>query len=122
MSRRIMTLLVLLLAAAPAEAQSVTATQVRPEPRDGDAADVDDIVVVTASRREEQLLNAPATMTVLTEEMIANLQIRSVADLLRLVTGLKVVQSSAGGVKVTSRAPPGPPSGFPPLPLPGGAI
>ena len=94
----------MLLAAAPAAAQGVASTPVRPEPKADDAADVDDIVVVTASRREEQLLNAPATMTVLTEEMIANLQIRSVADLLRLVPGLNVVQSSARDVNVTSRA------------------
>src|SRR6185295_6667189 len=50
------------------------------------------------------LLNAPATMTVLTEDLIANMATHSVTDLLRLVPGLNTVQSSARDVNVTSRA------------------
>ena len=41
-------------------------------------------MVVTASRREEQLLNAPATMTVLTEDLLATAPGQGVTDLLRL--------------------------------------
>jgi len=60
-------------------------------------------VVVTASRREEQLLNAPATMTVITEDWLTASPSQSVTDLLRLVPGLNTIQTSARDVNVTSR-------------------
>ena len=51
----------------------------------------------------EQLLNAPATMTVLTEDLLAAAPGQSVTDLLRLVPGLNSIQTSARDVNVTSR-------------------
>ena len=62
-----------------------------------------EVVVVTASRREEQLINAPATMTVITAEAIRNAPSQDITDLLRLVPGINVVQTSARDVNVTSR-------------------
>ena len=59
---------------------------------------------MTASRREEQLLNAPATMRRADRGGIAGLPAQTVPDLLRLVPGLNTVQSSARDVNVTSRA------------------
>jgi hypothetical protein len=68
------------------------------------AGAADDVIVVTASRREEQLLNAPATMTVITEEMIATAPDQSIGGLMRLVPGVNTVQTSARDVNVTTRA------------------
>ena len=62
-----------------------------------------EVVVVTASRREEQLINAPATMTVITADDIRRAPSRNLADLLRLVPGINVVQLAARDVNVTSR-------------------
>jgi outer membrane receptor protein involved in Fe transport len=105
MPKRTIRFLILLLTATPAAAaQAPAPVQAQPLVQREDETAVDDIVVVTASRREEQLLNAPATMSVLTEESIANLPAHSVTDLLRLVPGLNTVQSSARDVNVTSRA------------------
>ena len=74
-------LAVLLLAAAlPADAQG-TALRSGPAARTPDEAAVDDIVVVTASRREEQLLNAPATMSVLTEDVFGHAPGQTLTDL-----------------------------------------
>ena len=64
----------------------------------------DEVVVVTASRREEQLINAPATMTVITEEAIANAPSQSLTDLMRLVPGVNITQMSARDVNLTIRA------------------
>jgi outer membrane receptor protein involved in Fe transport len=69
-----------------------------------DEIPVDDVVVVTASRREERLMNAPATMTVVTDDVIGAIPGRSFAELLRLVPGLNVVQTSARDINVTARA------------------
>ena len=65
---------------------------------------VDDVVVVSASRREELLLNAPATMSVLSEATLGRVPVQTVTDLLRLVPGVNTVQLSARDVNVTSRA------------------
>ena len=97
-------LAVLLLAAAlPADAQGTASDQAR-QPVPLDEAAVDDIVVVTASRREEQLLNAPATMSVLTEDVLGHAPGQTLTDLLRIVPGVNTVQSSARDVNVTIRA------------------
>ena len=65
---------------------------------------VDEIVVVSASRREEQLRNAPATMTVITDGRIATAPSPVVTDLMRAVPGMNVSQTSARDVNVTPRA------------------
>ena len=72
-------------------------------PQELDGGTVSDVTVVTASRQKELLLNAPATVTVLTKEMIGRAPVQNVTDLLRLVPGLNTVQSSARDVNVTSR-------------------
>jgi iron complex outermembrane receptor protein len=65
--------------------------------------DVSEIVVVSASKVETTVLNAPATMSVVTAETIANAPSQQYGDLLRNVPGLNVVQTSARDVNVTSR-------------------
>ena len=62
-------------------------------------------VVVTASRAETSLVNAPATMTVVTSEQIANSPAQNFGDLLRNVPGLNVIQMSARDINIDE--PPG---------------
>jgi outer membrane receptor protein involved in Fe transport len=106
MSARTMRLLILVLAVTPAPAIQASPLQPVQQPAQAQSGEpvIDDVVVVTASRREEQLLNAPATMTVLSEDAIGKAPVQSVTELLRLVPGLNTVQSSARDVNVTSRA------------------
>ncbi len=67
-------------------------------------ADDGDVIVVTGSRRPQQLDEAPATMTVLTHDVISAAPNLTVTDLLRLVPGVNTVQTSARDVNVTVRA------------------
>jgi iron complex outermembrane receptor protein len=60
-------------------------------------------VVVTASRLCEALINAPATMTVLTDKAIANAPSQNIVDLMRQVPGVSTVQTSARDVNITLR-------------------
>src|SRR6188768_3987890 len=92
-----------MLASAAARGTALAQCQTPPPPQREEPA-VAEVVVVTASRCTEQLLNAPATMTVLTDEVIGKAPIQGVTDLLRLVPGLNTVQTSARDVNVTSRA------------------
>src|SRR5687768_303704 len=64
----------------------------------------EDTVVVSASRTEEKLINAPATMTVIGEQQIENAPTRNFAELLRSVPGLNLTQVSARDINVTTRA------------------
>ena len=66
-------------------------------------AGFEEAVVVTASRIESSLLNAPATMTVLPAATLPLLAANNYGDLLRAVPGLNVVQMSARDVNLTSR-------------------
>ena len=49
-------------------------------------------VIVTASRSEEQLVNAPAAVTVITTATIENSPATNVGDLLRAVPGINITQ------------------------------
>ena len=85
-------------AAQPPEKEPA-ATQKPEEP-----AKYEETVVVSASRSEEKLINAPATMSVITSDAIQNAPSKNFADLLRTVPGLNVAQVSARDINVTSRA------------------
>jgi iron complex outermembrane receptor protein len=60
-------------------------------------------VVVTASRTEQQLVNAPATVTLLPTTTIQNSPATNIGDLLRTVPGVNVSQISARDVNITTR-------------------
>ena len=62
-------------------------------------------VVVTASRREQRTIDAPVSMTVLDRRQIEASPAENVADLLRGVPGLNVVEISARDVSITGRLP-----------------
>src|SRR6476659_3818480 len=65
---------------------------------------VKETVVVSASKIEQQLVNAPATMTVIPTMAIQVSSANNYADILRSVPGLNVTQISARDINVTSRA------------------
>jgi iron complex outermembrane receptor protein len=60
-------------------------------------------VVVSASKTEQQLVNAPATMSVIGPEILNIAPSTNYGDLLRGVPGMNVTQISARDVNVTSR-------------------
>ncbi len=83
--------------AAPAFAQD-SGTQ------NGDQnATYEEQVVVTASKSEEQLVNAPAAVSVISTETIQNSPATNIGDLLRAVPGVNVSQVSARDVNLTTR-------------------
>lgn len=60
-------------------------------------------VVVTASRVEQQLVNAPATVSVVTADVIASTPSTNYAELLRSVPGVNLSQTSARDFNITMR-------------------
>jgi outer membrane receptor protein involved in Fe transport len=60
-------------------------------------------VVVTASKSESSLVNAPATMSVVSSDTIEASPAQNYGDLLRSVPGLNVIQMSARDINITSR-------------------
>ncbi len=63
----------------------------------------EEVVVVTGSKVEQKLVDAAATMSVITGQMIQGSPSQSFADLMRAVPGLNVTQISARDVNMTSR-------------------
>jgi iron complex outermembrane receptor protein len=66
-------------------------------------ANLSDTVVVSASRSDTALVDAPATMSVVTSEVLASTAALNYGDILRAVPGVNVIQLSARDVNVTSR-------------------
>lgn len=87
-----------LAATSPMVAQEVG------EPASEPAAVIEEALVVTASRAEQPLHEAPAAITVLTAEQLAAIPADDYGDLLRNVPGLNVAQMSARDVEVQGRA------------------
>lgn len=61
-------------------------------------------VVVSASRVEQALVNAPATVTLIDSRTIAASPATNYGDLLRAVPGVNVTQTSARDINLTSRS------------------
>ena len=74
-----------------------------PKPDPDEPQKYEETVVVSASRSEEKLINAPATMTVIGPQTIASAPTQNFAELLRTVPGLNITQTSARDINVTSR-------------------
>jgi outer membrane receptor protein involved in Fe transport len=64
----------------------------------------EETVVVSASKGEEKLIDAPATMSVITSQSIEAAPSANFAELLRSIPGINVTQVSARDVNLTSRA------------------
>ena len=100
MTVRLLLIVAGLALATPAIAQQ----QQQPAPQDPDEPiSYEEQVVVTASRAEQQLVNAPAAVSLITAETIQNSPATNIGDLLRAVPGLNVTQVSARDVNLTSR-------------------
>ena len=103
MTRHLFSVALALMLAAPAYAQTAPAPQT-PAPQDPDEpVSYKEQVVVSASKSEGQLVNAPAAVTIVTSETIQNSPATNVGDLLRAVPGMNVTQVSARDVNLTSR-------------------
>jgi iron complex outermembrane receptor protein len=63
----------------------------------------EETVIVSASKTEEKLVNAPATVSVIGPQVIASAPTQNFADLLRAVPGINVTQVSARDINITSR-------------------
>jgi outer membrane receptor for ferrienterochelin and colicin len=94
-------------AALSLHAQSATSSSGQPQQSPSESPSTSGVMVATASRRLEQLINAPATMSVISEEAIRQSAVQSVPELLRSVPGMNVAQLSARDINVESRAPSG---------------
>jgi len=99
MMMRFALLLTALVAAAPVYAQQTPA-----EPQE-EALPIsfEEQVVVTASRSEQQLVNAPAAVSLITTQTIQNSPATNIGDLLRTVPGVNVIQTSARDINITTR-------------------
>ncbi len=64
---------------------------------------VEEVIVVTASRTEQRLQDAPAAVTVVPGEVIEETPVDDYGDVLRNVPGVNVAQMSARDVQVTGR-------------------
>ncbi len=93
------TVLALLLVASPALAQ----TPQTPPPAPEEPPIYAEQVIVTASKVEQQLVNAPATVSVITSDVIASSPATNYAELLRSVPGMNITQTSARDFNINMR-------------------
>ncbi len=63
----------------------------------------EETIVVSASKTEQKIVDAPVTMTVFTPKFLADSPAANYGDLLRGVPGMNVTQLSARDINVTSR-------------------
>jgi len=66
-------------------------------------ASVSETVVVSATKTDTTLVDAPATMSVLTSAQLQTSPAQNYGDLLRQLPGVNVIQTSARDVNITSR-------------------
>lgn len=95
-----------LLSFASTIAFAQTGTQqppAKPEPKPDEPVVYEEQVVVTASKVEQQLVNAPATVSVVTADVIASTPATNYAELFRSVPGVNLSQTSARDFNITMR-------------------
>src|SRR4029077_18982188 len=79
----------------------------KPEQKPEEPQKYEETVVVSASKNEEKLINAPATMSVIGAQAIQSAPTQNFAELLRAVPGVNITQVSARDINVTTRGAPG---------------
>jgi len=92
-----------LLASAPAFAQVPTPPPQPPAKPEEQPPVYEEQIVVTASKVEQQLVNAPATVSVVTADVIASTPATNYAELFRSVPGVNLSQTSARDFNITMR-------------------
>jgi iron complex outermembrane receptor protein len=90
-------------AAKPPEQKPEPKPEQKPEQKPDEPQKYEETVVVSASRTEEKLVNAPATMTVIGQQAIQSAPTQNFAELLRAVPGVNITQVSARDINVTTR-------------------
>lgn len=102
--RSLARVLMLVCASTTAFAQSSTQTPAQPPATPPAEQPVyEEQVVVTASKVEQQLVNAPATVSVVTSDVIASTPATNYAELFRSVPGVNLSQTSARDFNITMR-------------------
>jgi outer membrane receptor protein involved in Fe transport len=97
-------LCVAVLIAVVAILPPLAAAQDPPPPEPDEPQRFEQQVVVSASRVEQELVNAPAAVSVVTDTTIRQSPAGSVGELLRTVPGTNVTQLSARDINLTSRS------------------
>ena len=60
-------------------------------------------IIVSATKQETQVINSPATISVIASDVIETSPAQNFGDLLRGVPGLNIIQTSARDINITSR-------------------
>ncbi len=87
-------------AAQAAAAQTPPAT---PPAEEEEVRRTEEVTVESASKVASKLIDAPATMSVVTSEQLASQPAQNMADTLRSVPGMNVIQTSARDINLTAR-------------------
>jgi outer membrane receptor protein involved in Fe transport len=88
----------------PPSGQKPAPSEPAPPPPEQEPAPIyTEAVVVTASKVEQQIVNAPATVTVISSDTIQSSPINNYAELLREVPGMNITQTSARDYNITMR-------------------
>jgi iron complex outermembrane receptor protein len=103
MLARLTVLLALVWSSAAFAQQGVGSAGSGQTPQADQPVTFEDQIVVSASRTEEQLVNAPATVSLIQSRSIQNAPSVNMGDLLRVVPGVNVTQVSARDVNITTR-------------------
>ena len=90
---------------ATVENVSVSGAALELPPVEMQLASFGDTVVVTASRGEVRLLDAPVSTSVITASTLETTPAQNYGDLLRATPGVNVIQLSARDIQVASRSP-----------------
>ena len=104
--RAIGLLLLLSVIATPAFASPAFAAQEeeQAEEQEQEVRNIEEVIIVTASRTEQLLLESPVTITVMDSADIALSPAKNYADLLRGIPGLNITQTSARDINMSSRS------------------
>jgi outer membrane receptor protein involved in Fe transport len=87
----------------PPQQQPAPKPEQKPEQKPEEPPKYEETVVVSASKSEGKLINAPATMSVITSAAIESAPTQNFAELLRSIPGVNLTQVSARDINVTSR-------------------
>ncbi len=93
-------------ATRPAQAAQGAAPQAppaAPPAEDDEVRLTEEVTVESASKVASKLIDAPATMSVVTSEQLASQPAQNMADTLRSVPGVNVIQLSARDINLTAR-------------------
>jgi outer membrane receptor protein involved in Fe transport len=91
------------LAAQESEPENLSPDEVAQAEEEGVVRRKEEVTVVSASRSAAKLIDAPATMSVVSPDMLETSPAQNFADMLRSVPGVNAVQTSARDINLTSR-------------------